>query len=310
MVIGRDKSLVQGPGGNVSIKVNDGRMLVKASGYRLDGVSEKSGLVLVDYNLIRSFFTSSSNNLSLCQQDDSIFEVFKSAVINSSSRPSMETGFHAVLGKAVVHTHPIFVNLLGSMVGGRKIAEEIGLECRFVPYISPGYALASCISSFFNMTFLLQNHGLIVSGTNLETCVDKTVEINEAIKKHFGLSGFDVQECLIRTKDGFLNNGERALRFVEYTKKNPEIFSTYLFPDAVIYVGDIGSERSKISITDGGILYRLSIDKAKSINETVEAHIYLLETIPRFGTIRSLTSEDVSYLLSMKAERYRREIRK
>ena len=53
--VGSDPDLVQGGGGNTSVKTPDGRMYVKASGTALGEMSEEAGYRLVDVRVPRLY---------------------------------------------------------------------------------------------------------------------------------------------------------------------------------------------------------------------------------------------------------------
>ena len=60
-------------------------------------------------------------------------------------RPSVEAGFHSVLLKHVIHTHPVYSNIICCCENGRELVEKIfnSKEYGFIwiPYINPGFML-------------------------------------------------------------------------------------------------------------------------------------------------------------------------
>jgi rhamnose utilization protein RhaD (predicted bifunctional aldolase and dehydrogenase) len=100
-------------------------------------------------------------------------------------RPSLETTFHAVLGRVVLHTHPMYVNAFTCLAGGAGVlAEALGAEPVWVPYATPGYALGVAVDeagkpadrrkgNSAEATFLA-SHGLIVAGPEAEGVVAMT----------------------------------------------------------------------------------------------------------------------------------------
>jgi len=88
---GARPDLTQGGGGNVSIKLNSERMLIKASGVRLRDVSVSGGYTLVNYGNIRrriAFGPGTEGEFSdfICAQALPVRGV-------PSSKPSIETAF-------------------------------------------------------------------------------------------------------------------------------------------------------------------------------------------------------------------------
>ena len=93
--IGRNPLLVQGAGGNISVK-HERKLYVKASGKRLAEANNEDIFVTVDLH----------NQLSLCEQGD--FRVRWECSNKLSNRPSIETILHAVLPQRfVLHLHAI-----------------------------------------------------------------------------------------------------------------------------------------------------------------------------------------------------------
>jgi rhamnose utilization protein RhaD (predicted bifunctional aldolase and dehydrogenase) len=60
-------------------------------------------------------------------------------------RPSVEAGFHSVLKRYVIHTHPVYANILCCSHNGRELMDEIfkkeSFAVAWVPYINPGFSL-------------------------------------------------------------------------------------------------------------------------------------------------------------------------
>jgi rhamnose utilization protein RhaD (predicted bifunctional aldolase and dehydrogenase) len=48
--------LIQGPGGNTSVKDEEGNMIIKASGYRFEEITEESGFSIVNSQKISDYF--------------------------------------------------------------------------------------------------------------------------------------------------------------------------------------------------------------------------------------------------------------
>ena len=94
--LGKDHMLVQGAGGNTSIKQNN-KMWIKASGTWLSKSLEENIFVEVNLERIRK---------NILLNEDISAET--SNKTNKNLRPSIETSLHALMPhKIVVHTHPI-----------------------------------------------------------------------------------------------------------------------------------------------------------------------------------------------------------
>jgi len=183
--VGKDNLLVQGGGGNTSIKTRDGRyMYIKASGTALKDMSKQKGwrrlklnsvlAILKDKSIIkRKAFDRENeivNRLNLSRDDN----------VKTRSRPSVESHFHALLDRCVVHLHPVAVGAYVSAKDGKKELEKLFKNEKFpplwIPYTDPGYMLAiktaGLVESYINRysrkpaIIFLEKHGIIITGKN------------------------------------------------------------------------------------------------------------------------------------------------
>ncbi|NCA99724.1 MAG: hypothetical protein EOM08_09485 [Clostridia bacterium] len=206
-VAGSRSDYVQGGGGNTSCKLDDTLMAIKASGFQLGQIEPGNAYAVIDYPALRGFYQG---------QDPAQFadiEKEGSAAAKEATRtfdglpvlrPSVEAGFHALLDTFVLHTHPVYGNLLTCAAEGPQIAAEVmaptGETFAFVPYINPGAQLTFAIQAarqaaakdgvLPNVIFL-QNHGVIVTGPTAQFCLDLHDLVNAAIAAYFGVSTAD-----------------------------------------------------------------------------------------------------------------------
>jgi len=181
--VGRDASLVQGGGGNTSVKTAGGKhMYIKASGaairdldatkgwrrLRLAGVRE----ILCDPRLAGCDGTQREKEiaarLTLCCEDAMV----------EGGRPSVESHLHALLDRCVAHLHPVAVGAYVCARQGRAAFEKLfeGEERPplWIPYADPGYALAKAVARRVDRyarehgrkpsVLVLAKHGLFVTG--------------------------------------------------------------------------------------------------------------------------------------------------
>src|SRR4051812_25683172 len=95
--IGRDPLLVQGAGGNTSLKDGD-RLWVKSSGVRLSECRSNNAFTELDLHCVRARLATSDAepDLSTCRRGV------------SGGRPSIETSLHALMPQRVVaHLHSV-----------------------------------------------------------------------------------------------------------------------------------------------------------------------------------------------------------
>ena len=172
-IIGARRDYVQGGGGNTSVKLGDNLMAIKASGYKLSGVTENDGFAVVEVDSLR---------------DVTEEQGFKPL------RPSVEVGFHALLGKYVLHTHPVYANLALCSQGGVDNLPTIMADIPYiiVPYINPGEELSAAIKERLKpnvQVVFMVNHGLIVSAESADECL----QLHENINKRIALA-YDIEQ--------------------------------------------------------------------------------------------------------------------
>ena len=180
--VGKDTLLVQGGGGNTSVKTGDGKyMYIKASGTALKHMNDEAGWrrmnidavlgVVKDPMLARLDVNTREievvNRLLLCCQDN----------VKSGARPSVEAHLHAMLDDCVIHLHPVVVGSYVNARNGKAIIEKMFSSEKYpplwVPYIDPGFMLGremfklisgyqSCYGRKPQIIFL-EKHGLFVA---------------------------------------------------------------------------------------------------------------------------------------------------
>jgi NAD(P)-dependent dehydrogenase (short-subunit alcohol dehydrogenase family)/rhamnose utilization protein RhaD (predicted bifunctional aldolase and dehydrogenase) len=184
--VGANLDYVQAGGGNTSVKSPDGRtMAIKASGTALTAMGETAGWVELDTAGVLSIFDRSD----LATLDSSIREArvlqhLSSAVMGGAGRPSVESALHAMLGKVVIHTHPVAANALNcgpGLMALKEITPAGELPPLWVPYTDPGWRLANAIKSAAESyekehhrrpdVIFMENHGLLVSAPEAQACL-------------------------------------------------------------------------------------------------------------------------------------------
>ncbi len=173
--LGADTSLVQGPGGNTSVKTADGTLWVKASGTWLSEAGRRAIFVPVRHREALAAIERGEENLPA----EAI-----GAGGPEGLRPSVETTLHALMPHRVVaHTHA--VNTIATAV--RRDAESMltekldGLAWAFVPYCRPGLPLTQQVAAVLAGSpadvLVLGNHGLVVGADDAEAASALTREV-------------------------------------------------------------------------------------------------------------------------------------
>lgn len=194
---GISPALTQGAGGNVSIKTADGNMLIKASGFRMREVSPDNGISLVSLAPLNKVL----GNLSFTEhQLSSAISESVRPLNGSLLKPSVETGFHSMLGSAVLHQHSIYANFISSCSSSASLIAELFPKAYFVTFAMPGYELCLEIKKALNGAsaasglLFLQNHGLVSYADSAEEAVNIANNANEKIIRHFRLPAFHLLE--------------------------------------------------------------------------------------------------------------------
>ena len=165
--IGSNTSLVQGAGGNTSIKL-DGVMWIKASGTWLKNARQENQFVPVLYEPL----------LQAVSDSDPRAETSVDFVVQASNpsglRPSIETTVHALLPQRVVlHVHCIKTISLAVQTHGEMRLNELlaRFSWSWIPYVRPGLTLAKKIQQHMkdgSNVLVLGNHGLVVAADTVE----------------------------------------------------------------------------------------------------------------------------------------------
>ncbi|MHC4497379.1 MAG: class II aldolase/adducin family protein [Planctomycetota bacterium] len=154
-VTGKDSTLVQGGGGNTSVKTADGEyMYIKASGTALKDMSPRKGWRRMRLDQVLSVIEDKT--LAKLDPDEREPEVVDRLLlacddnVKSGARPSVESHLHAALERCVIHLHPLAVAAYVNAKNGRALIEKIFRTEKFpplwVPYTDPGFMLAKRIA--------------------------------------------------------------------------------------------------------------------------------------------------------------------
>lgn len=274
--VGNDVAMIQGGGGNTSVKVDQNVMLIKASGTTLSALTEETGYAAVDYQRIIMKIHDDCDN-------DGFVELCNKALVDGyhsgAVRPSIETGFHALLGTFVIHSHSVYANILACSKEGKSICSELFPDSLWVCFDKPGLELTRMIERSCNRqqhkVIFLANHGLVVHG---ESCAEVCAlhdEVNARIRQHFRIAPMELMD---RT----------ALPPLEFMQ------SHVLFPDQIVFLS--GSP---------------ALQQSQAAIETISAYRYIYNTINSLGLGPVfIGQEKVNQISNMSSENYRRGITK
>lgn len=166
--LGGDPSIIQGAGGNTSLKTTEhGRRIlhVKASGLWLSRATTQPSFVALDLDRLLE-------RLAMATAEPALTDLVIDAP--PGMRPSIETTLHSVMPHpVVVHTHS--VNAIAHLIQGDSAASLTarldGLRWTYVPYARPGLPLLRAVEAAQGPgadVLLLANHGLVFGAADLE----------------------------------------------------------------------------------------------------------------------------------------------
>jgi rhamnose utilization protein RhaD (predicted bifunctional aldolase and dehydrogenase) len=165
--VGADPLLIQGPGGNTSVKQGE-VMWIKASGTQLSEALDRDIFVEVDLPRL---------NDAIARADPKADQPAEFARLPGGLRPSIETSLHAVFPhRVVLHVHCVNTIALAIRQDAReRLAERLqDFDWAFAPYVKPGARLAAetrAARKAATDVIVLGNHGLIVAGETVAEAV-------------------------------------------------------------------------------------------------------------------------------------------
>lgn len=339
---------VQGGGGNTSAKFDDKLMAIKASGFQLSQIKADDCYAVLDYSSIANFYKNTN------MDDLKDIEASGSAVTKASVqdipglkvlRPSVEAGFHSLLSKYVLHTHPVYANMAACALEGREIIKKAlaktDYSYGFVPYINPGAKLTFEIlkeqTRVLEKTgkkpsaIFMQNHGFIATSDDADTCLLIHDEVNKLIASAFNITEDDFPEISLKKKT--LNSGKdifiSGTKWVKEIAKNTKYDNKYfceesLYPDQMVFLNDnisICEEELKIDGEDptknkctiyrgsGDVVYDCSYEEALTIEQTLVATTFITINIEKSGyTVVTMSDSGKDFIANWESEKYRKNL--
>jgi len=188
--VGKDRSLVLGGFGNTSVKTPDGKyMYIKASGTALKDMTMQKGWRRLKVDLVLAMLKDKLlAGMNVYERERKVAKGLLSACddkVRARIKPSIESGFHSMLNRYVIHLHPVAVLGYACAKNGEAELERLlrkeKLPPLWVPYANPGYMLAKRIEKLtcnYKSRYgrgpgiiFLQNHGLLVTANSSNTAV-------------------------------------------------------------------------------------------------------------------------------------------
>ena len=294
---------IQGPGGNISIKLDD-IIFIKSSGAVLGNLSYNEGYCLADNNKCLKLLHS-GKELEL-----------KNTKIFGTKIPSMETFFHAFMKKYTVHVHFTLANIF--FCSNKEFSlNNFPYNYEIIKYIPPGLLLANEVYKKYNKEtsiYFLENHGIIITSDHLNIIISIYENIycyfNNLLENKFNS---ELNTFYINKEYYFKKNRSLVVRTLDY---NYEILEKikYCFPDLAIFIEKIGIFKILDDFYDSLEYFNIIIinKKVYLISENLNKLYYLIELIDKYKILSDYSYDnlnsinDVKYLQNMEAEKFRK----
>lgn len=273
--IGLDDALTTVSGGNTSIKKTASKnssvrnvqtVYIKSSGSQLKYIDHANGYSSIPYFKNKRFCTSL---LTVGDREDGDAAMYK-RFAHLDKKPSMEYGLHLMIpSKAIVHTHPIYLNTVLCSKNSKSIIDEIfnDWNYQYIEYAAPGFDLTKAVQGKNpkeKTILFLENHGLIVGDNTMKACVQKSKRINEKCKYYLSqkiddfvcYNEFDYGSLVskghvIPDSVVFSNNMPNDLmKSILYIEHNASIIDSirYLPPEEISYISGMAFEKHRAKV--------------------------------------------------------------
>ena len=294
---------IQGPGGNISIKLDD-IIFIKSSGAVLGNTSYNEGYCLVD--------NSKCIELLNCDKELEL----KNSKLFGYKIPSMETFFHAFMKKYTVHVHFTLSNIFFCS-DKEFVLNNFPYKYEIIKYIPPGLLLANEVYKKYSKeidVYFLENHGIILTGDNLDNIIDYYENIykyfNNLLEHRFNdeYITFDINKMYY-----FNKNRSLIVRYIDYPYKILQKIK-YCFPDLAIFIEKIGIFNSLEELYENLDNYNIIIlnKKIYLCADNLNKLYYLIELIDKYKILSEYSYnnlnkiDDVKYLQNMEQEKFRK----
>ena len=334
---GARSDYVQGGGGNTSVKLENGLMAIKASGFCLSDIQMDKAYAVLDYEALRRFYYGNE------PRDLEDVEAAGSACTKANVkqieglaqlRPSVEAGFNSILKTYVLHTHSVYANLAACSTACRQIAAAAFAGAPYtwgwVPYTDPGANLTFAIrdemarvereTGKIPSVILMQNHGIIVHDDDPDMCLTIHTDANGRLARMFGLTGDDFPWMEMRelaagywlAETDYLDG-----QFMDCAYTQADLLEKPLYPDQMVFLADtfymdkdtIEEGQAVASTGTGELLLRMDGKKARTLTETLIAVLFIMEHIQAAGYQVSTMGEAAkSFIANWESEKYRKSL--
>ena len=243
---GMREDLVQAGGGNSAFKIQNDRMVIKASGVQLADIDKNNGYATVNPQIIREAFLNCENIDDITEEKSK--EILSLAFIEGN-RPSIETFLHSISGTYSLHTHPTVVNAITCRNNGEDVLKDLFQTALIVPYATPGVELAKMYFKAYlqykeqhqtepQIVFLM-NHGLLVSAETGDEVIALTEFVTTKLEEylHVDYTAYhSISKLMELYNDGILWLVSDK-NIIDVFQKVGGIWNHYFCPDCVVFLG-------------------------------------------------------------------------
>ena len=336
-ISGSRADYVQGGGGNTSVKLSNGHMMIKASGFCLKDIREDSGYAALDGSAMRKFYRENEpENFADCEAAGAKCVKDNAVTIEGlpQFRPSVAAGFPSQLKTHVLHSHSVYANLVACTVGGKEVARRAFQDAPYswgwVDYVDPGAKLAFTIRDELDRVeketgkvpavIIMQNHGIIVHDDDAVSCMAIHSDANVRLALCYGLAenafpSVEVEELaggVYRASSAYL---KEKLTNCVYTQE--QLLNEPLYPDQMVFlVGTYFQDKDEINegeavanTKNGELLMRMSRQKAQALTETLAAVFFIMEHIQKAGfQVSTMSDAARNFIANWESEKYRKSL--
>ena len=295
---GQSNLNVQGPGGNISVKL-DNIIFIKSSGAVLGNITYNEGYCLANNIKVKELLET-KRDLEL-----------KETKIFGYKIPSMETFFHSFMEKYTVHIHFTLSNIFFCQ-NNTPILEDFPYKYQIISYIPPGLLLSENIKEIYNENtsiYFLKNHGIIITSNDSI----KITEIYENIYKYFNKlldNKFNDEFISFKLNTQFYikYKSTSVIKFIDYPV-DILLNIKYCFPDLAIFIEEICDDINNITKKTNIIINNNKVYlKADTLNKVY----YIIELLDKYKILCDYSYNNLScindtkYLQNMVQEKFRK----
>lgn len=314
--LGSDPLLIQGAGGNVSIKAENS-LWIKASGAWMRDA------------LRRNIFAQVPLSPLLALREAGDFEAMDAFLQGGGAveqlRPSIETSLHALMPHAaVLHAHSVNGVAVSVLADGQvRFSDALARDLRgvFVPYTRPGAHLARAVAQALAANgpadvVLLQNHGVVVGADRPRAAADLLREV----ERRLTLPARSLPKPDLRSARALETEAYCLAEAQSGAALDPFLFEVLtrapLTPDQVVFLGGAVGVSALCGECAGPapLVFKAGVgafrrrDCTPGALSMIDALLDVAVRLPEGARVLGLAAAHAAALLDWEAEKYRKSL--